>query len=139
MKGKISEAFNILKGTEQGHPLSPEFFKAYFKKLSDLLNEATANCPTLAGLSVTHLAWADDMVILALDPESLQKLLTFIGDYCNEWGNQHLKNQIYGNQWQRTRHSSLASFHPRQRNRASLQLLLYWSCYKQLREILASK
>ena len=86
MNGKISEAFKILKGTEQGHPLSPEFFKVYFKKLSDLLNEATANCPTLAGLSVTHLAWADDLVILALDPESLQKLLTIIGDYCNEWG-----------------------------------------------------
>ena len=34
---------------------------------------------------MTHLAWADDLVILALDPESLQKLLT-IGDYCNEWG-----------------------------------------------------
>jgi len=86
MNGKISEAFKILKGTEQGHPLSPEFFKVYFKKLSDLLNEAVANCPTLAGISVSHLAWADDLVILALDPDSLQKLLSIIGDYCNEWG-----------------------------------------------------
>ena len=86
MNGKISEAFKILKGTEQGHPLSPEFFKVYFKKLSDLLKEATVNCTTLAGLSVTHLAWADKLVILVLDPESLQKLLTIIGDFCNEWG-----------------------------------------------------
>ena len=84
--GKISEAFKILKGTEQGHPLSPELFKAYFKELSDLLNEAIASCPTLAGLAVTHLAWADDLVILALDQESLQKLLTIITTYCDNWG-----------------------------------------------------
>ena len=70
INGKISEAFKILKGTKQGHPLSPELFKVYFKELSDLLNESLANCPTLAGLSVTHLAWADDLVILALDQES---------------------------------------------------------------------
>jgi hypothetical protein len=45
MKGKISEAFKILKGTEQGHPLSPELFKVYFLELSELLNRATTNCP----------------------------------------------------------------------------------------------
>ena len=84
--GKISEAFKILKRTEQGHPLSPELFKVYFKKLSDLLNEALADCPTLSGLSVTHLAWADDLVILALDQESLQKLLDIIATYCDDWG-----------------------------------------------------
>ena len=89
--GKISEAFRILKGTEQGHPLSPELFKVYFKKLSDLLNETLADCPTLAGLSVTHLAWTDDLFILALDQDSLQKLFDIIATYCGLGiGNQHL-------------------------------------------------
>ena len=86
LEGKISEVFRILKGTEQGHPLSPELFKVYFKDLSDLLNAAIANCPTLSGIPITHLAWADDLVILALDPESLQQLLQIIHDYCNKWG-----------------------------------------------------
>ena len=84
--GKISEAFRILKGTEQGHRLSPELFKVYFKKLSDLLNETLADCPTLAGLSVTHLAWTDDLFILALDQDSLQKLFDIIATYCDDWG-----------------------------------------------------
>ena len=86
MNGKLSKCFNILKGTEQGHPLSPELFKVYFKDLSDQLNSALVNCPTLAGLTINHLAWADDLVVLALDPDSLQKLLDIIGSYCNDWG-----------------------------------------------------
>ena len=86
INGKISEAFRISKGTEQGHPLSPELFKVYFQKLSELLNEALTNCPTLSGLRVTHLAWADDLVILSLDPESLQKQIDILEKYCSDWG-----------------------------------------------------
>ena len=86
LEGKLSQAFNILKGTEQGHPLSPELFKAYFKELSDLLNNLSVNCPSLSGISVSHLAWADDLVILALDTESLQTQLNTIEQYCKQWG-----------------------------------------------------
>ena len=86
LEGKLSQAFQILKGTEQGHPLSPELFKAYFKELSDLLNNLNVNCPSLSGISVSHLAWADDLVILALDTESLQLQLNTIEQYCNRWG-----------------------------------------------------
>ncbi|KAL5268220.1 hypothetical protein ACHWQZ_G002172 [Mnemiopsis leidyi] len=86
INGKISEMFRISKGTEQGHPLSPELFKVYFQKLSELLNEALTNCPTLSGLRVTHLAWADDLVVLSLDPESLQKQIDILEKYCSDWG-----------------------------------------------------
>ncbi len=58
----------------------------YFMKLSELLNEASTSCPSLSGLTISHLAWADDLVILALDPESLQKQLTIIENYCRDWG-----------------------------------------------------
>ena len=86
LNGKISRPFQILKGTEQGHPLSPELFKVYFKELSDLLNGLPTNCPLLSSISVTHLAWADDVVILALDRKSLDKQLQTIEDYCRKWG-----------------------------------------------------
>ena len=29
INGKLSEAFDILSGTEQGHPMSPELFKNF--------------------------------------------------------------------------------------------------------------
>ena len=44
MNGKISEAFKILKGTEQGHPLSPNFskftLKSFLTSLTKLLRTA---------------------------------------------------------------------------------------------------
>ena len=86
LNGKISNKFSIHKGTEQGHPLSPELFKVYFKDLSDLLNAASTNSPTLSGVPVSHLAWADDLVLLALDRGSLDRLIIIIEDYCNKWG-----------------------------------------------------
>lgn len=86
INGKLSKVFRLLKGTEQGHPLSPELFKVYFLELSHLLNRAPTNCPTLSGLTITHLAWADDLVILALDEKSLQIQLDIIEKYCRDWG-----------------------------------------------------
>ena len=103
LNGKISKVFDIMKGTEQGHPLSPELFKVYFKDLSDQLNQAIANCPTLAGVKVTHLAWADDLVIFALDFNSLQTLLDIIVSYCNEWGLEininKTKYMVFNSNW----------------------------------------
>ena len=86
LNGKISRSFDIKKGTEQGHPLSPELFKVYFKELSDLLNIADTNNPLLCDIRITHLAWADDVVILALDRASLDKQLQIIEEYCHKWG-----------------------------------------------------
>ena len=46
MNNKISEVFKILKGTEQGHLLVAPSFSKLTLKIFDLLNEATAHCPT---------------------------------------------------------------------------------------------
>ena len=86
LNGKISSAFPINKGTEQGHPLSPELFKVYFKELSDFLNNANTNNPVLSGHRITHLAWADDLVLLSLDRNSLNKQLSIVENYCRKWG-----------------------------------------------------
>ena len=86
LSGKISDKFNIGKGTEQGHPLSPELFKVYFKDLSDLLNKLSKNSPELHGHPISHLAWADDVVIMSLDANSLQQQLCLIEEFCNTWG-----------------------------------------------------
>ena len=32
------------------------------------------------------LAWADDLVVLSLDPKSLQKQINIVERYCTEWG-----------------------------------------------------
>ena len=63
--------FDVKKGTEQGHPLSPDLFKIYIRDLSPQLDHD--NCPKLMNQLISHLLWADDLILLALDPETLQK------------------------------------------------------------------
>ena len=42
--------------------------------------------PQLNGFKVSHLLWADiDLVLLALDPGSLQKLLDCLYQYAERW------------------------------------------------------
>ena len=84
---KLSERIDILCGTEQGHPMSPELFKIFVHALSEELNELNdINVPTIGSVRVTHLLWADDLVLLALDPLSLDKMLIVLHSYCMEWG-----------------------------------------------------
>ena len=84
LAGHISNEIHINKGTEQGHPLSPDLFKLFFKDLSPLLN--FTNCPSLVNQIVSHLLWADDLVLLALDPVTLQNQLNILDKYCHQWG-----------------------------------------------------
>ena len=88
---KLSQSFEILCGTEQGHPASPELFKMYIHELSVDLNNMTnitesINVPVLNGQLITHLLWADDLVLLACDKKSLQRMIDKLQTYCDQWG-----------------------------------------------------
>ena len=84
---KLSEQIDLLVGTEQGHPMSPELFKCYIHELSEELNNLeNVKIPNLAGRSISHLLWADDLVLMALDGESLDLLLGALFRFCTEWG-----------------------------------------------------
>ena len=86
-KGQIkhpSKCFDINKETEQGHPLPPDLFKHYLGGLSSLLE--FESCPQLTGLIISHLLWADDLIMLSLDEETAQKQLDALHSFCNKWG-----------------------------------------------------
>jgi hypothetical protein len=85
---KLSEKIDVLCGTEQGHPMSPELFKCFVHQLSEDLNQTdkAIEAPLLNSERITHLLWADDLVLLALNPESLQRMLNVLHSYCTEWG-----------------------------------------------------
>ena len=84
---KMSESIDVLSGTEQGHPMSPELFKCYLLDMSkDLDDTYVTALPELNGISLSHLLWADDLVLLALDTFSLQQLINTVHRYCEMWG-----------------------------------------------------
>ena len=67
--------------------MSPELFKCYLLDLSEDLDKLiNINLPELNGIKLSHLLWADDLVLLALDGPSLQRLIDVINDYCIQWG-----------------------------------------------------
>ena len=86
---KLSEKITVLCGTEQGHPISPELFKCFVivHRLSEELNDLDdMKVPVLNSVRITHLLWVDDLVLLALTPLSLQRMLNTLHSYCMEWG-----------------------------------------------------
>ena len=66
---KLSKTIDVTIGTEQGHPLSPELFKMFVHDLSIKLSEIDhdTSVPLLNDFPVSHLLWADDLILLALD------------------------------------------------------------------------
>ena len=84
ISGHLSNKFKIMKGTEQGHPLSPDLFKIFLSDLSPLLE--FDNCPTLTDILVSHLLWADDLILLSLDQKTTQIQLNRLSKFCNDWG-----------------------------------------------------
>ena len=83
----LSPKFDIARGTEQGHPLSPDLFKIYINDLSALL-KVSGDYPVLADVLISHLLWADDLVLLALSPKALQDNINILMEFCNSLGLQ---------------------------------------------------
>ena len=84
LSGHLSNRIQILKGTEQGHPLSPDLFKIFISDLSPLLE--INDCPKLSHMPISHLLWADDLIMLSLTPESSQQQINKLEQFCNDWG-----------------------------------------------------
>ena len=81
----LSRVFHVRKGTEQGHPMSPDLFKLFILDLSQQLS-LLGSYPVLNDSIVNHLLWADDLVLFGLDQESLQKNLDILNTFCSTWG-----------------------------------------------------
>ena len=94
LSGHLSNRFKILKGTEQGHPLSPDLFKIFLLDLSPLLDQP--NCPILDDTKISHLLWADDLILLSLDQNTCQSQLKSLATFCQNWGIEinELKTQV---------------------------------------------
>ena len=94
LSGHLSNKFVVAKGTEQGHPLSPDLFKIFVADLSQLLD--FPNCPELSKTPISHLLWADDLILLSLDAKTAQLQIDALGKFCRHWGIEinELKTQI---------------------------------------------
>jgi hypothetical protein len=65
----LSPDIDIGRGTEQGHPLSPDLFKLYIQDLSSLLNSSPIDHPALADIFISPFSGQTTLYYLP----SLQK------------------------------------------------------------------
>ncbi len=91
----LSKMFDVSKGTEQGHPMSPDLFKFFILDLSEQFC-IEGSYPELVDSIVNHLFWADVLVLFGLNPKSLQKNLDILHKFCVTWGLEvnHKKTKV---------------------------------------------
>ena len=81
----------MTNGIRQGGLTSAGFFNLYMEGLSLQLNSTRVGC-RVGSIIVNHLAYADDMVVLAPSPSALRTLLSI----CDMYSSQH--DILYSNE-----------------------------------------
>ena len=82
--GQRSSSFRITNGTRQGSVLSPMLFSVYLDDLLRKLRELELGCH-IGGWWYGALGYADDLILLAPNRETLQKMLVV----CERYGDEH--------------------------------------------------
>ncbi len=81
----ISAIFRCLMGVKQGCSLSPTLFGLYVDGLEKhLLETADIDAPTLMGVMVPLLLYADDLILMSESASGLQKQLDEIASFCEQ-------------------------------------------------------
>ena len=87
IQSKATNFFRCERGVRQGCPLSPILFNIFLNDLPYELEKCNPDSLQLPnGELISCLMYADDIVILAKNPEALQKLLDCTNSFCNTWG-----------------------------------------------------
>ena len=64
--------------------MSPTLFSMYINDLATGIKDL--NCGvTIDDMNVSILLYADDIVLIAPEEESLQKMLDFVAEWCRKW------------------------------------------------------
>ena len=84
---KLTDWFNVDSGVRQGDSLSPTLFSLFLNDLATEIKELDVGI-MVAGMCLSILLYADDIVLCAPTAEKLQLMLDVVGKWCRKWGMQ---------------------------------------------------
>ena len=76
--------FDVLSGVKQGCILSPTLFSIYINDLASKINDLNCGIQTDETM-LSILLYADDIVLLAPDEISLQRMMNIVSEWCDDW------------------------------------------------------
>ena len=80
----MSDPINITKGVHQGNVISPLLFNIFINDLSDDIIDLKA--PILCDTRISHLLYADDLLLLSTSESELQQNINQVNEFCSRWG-----------------------------------------------------
>ena len=82
----VSSCINSYLGVKQGDPCSSLLFMMFINDIISNINTELNGIFSIDELNIFLILYADDQVLFATSPESLQSMLHDIETYCNTWG-----------------------------------------------------
>jgi len=81
-------SFQSVMGVKQGCPLSPTLFGLYLDDLEEAMRakQHLLDSPSLAGLTLLALLYADDLALVSTSMAGLQAQLDVLLEYADRWG-----------------------------------------------------
>ncbi len=81
-------SFQSVMGVKQGCPLSPTLFGLYLDDLEEAMRakQHLLDSPSLAGLMLLALLYADDLALVSTSMAGLQAQLDVLHEYADRWG-----------------------------------------------------
>ena len=84
--GMISELFETQIGVKQGDVLSTLLFNCFINDLPKEISTNSKDPVTLFNNPIDSLLFADDLTLLSLTKEGLQRKIQTVEAYCQKWG-----------------------------------------------------